>query len=128
MLVFIVAQGVPPSPDDLSAFFKAVVDAVQGGQWRVVAVLGVVALVWAAKKFGAKWLPVLATSRGGALLAVLGGIVSTFAPALLSGTPFTLKLALDALLLGITAAGGWVVVRRLMFGEDVPPNAAPPAA
>jgi hypothetical protein len=35
------------------------------------------------------------------------------------------KLLLDALLLGVTAAGGWVVVRRLAFGEQVPPNPAP---
>ncbi len=45
----------------------------------------------------------------------------------LTGTPLNLKLVLDALLLGVTAAGGWVVVRRLAFGENVPPNPSPPA-
>lgn len=115
-----------PSPDDPGAFFNAVVAAIQGGQWRVVAVLGVIALVWVAKRYGSKRWAFLGTSRGGALLALAAGLVSTFAPAILAGTPFNLKLVLDAVMLGVTAAGGWVMVRRLAFGENVPANPAPP--
>jgi hypothetical protein len=125
MVPVIVLGQVVASPDDPGAFFTAIVAAIQGGQWRVVAVLGVVALVWAAKRYGSKWWPFLGTSRGGALLALVAGVVSTFGPALVAGTPFSVKLLLDALLLGVTAAGGWVVVRRLAFGEQVPPNPAP---
>lgn len=116
------------SPDDPSAFFNAVVAAIQGGQWRAVAVLGVIALVWVAKRYGSRYWPFLGTSRGGALLALAAGLVSTFAPAIFAGTPFSLKLVLDAVMLGVTAAGGWVVVRRLAFGEQVPPNPASPGA
>jgi len=122
----IVLGQVVASPDDPNAFFGAIVTAVQGGQWRVVAVLAVVALVWAAKRWGSTYWPFLGTSRGGALLALAAGLVSTLGPALVAGTPFSLKLLLDALLLGVTAAGGWVVVRRLAFGENVPANPLPP--
>ncbi len=120
------AQAAPPSPDDPTAFLQTIVAAVQGGQWRVVAVLGLVALVWVARRYGARYWPFLATSRGGALLALVAGCLTTFGPAVFAGTTFSLKLVLDALMLGVTAAGGWVVVRRLWLGEAVPPN--PPTA
>ncbi|HSN91492.1 MAG TPA: hypothetical protein VLS93_09705 [Anaeromyxobacteraceae bacterium] len=121
--VLVLAQ-VVPSPDDPNAFIEAIVAAVQGGDWRAVAILAVIGVVALARRFGGAWVPWLRTARGGALLALAGGIVSTLGPALFSGG-ITLSALLNGLINGVAAAGGWVVARRLIYGEAVPPNPAP---
>lgn len=122
-----VAQATLPDPSNTDAFLDAIVQAITGGQWRAVVVLVAVGAVYALRVGGTK-LPgkvgaFLATSRGGAVLALLFAVVSGLGAMVLAGKAITLKSVLDVLLLGFTAIGGWVGVRRLL-GMDVAAQAA----
>ncbi len=111
-----LAQLADPGTDP-SSFLLAIVTAIQGGDWRGLAVLVAIGVTWAAKKYGAKAWPWLATRRGGTALALLLGITGTLIPAFAGGAHLTLKLAIDALLFGLTSMGGWLGLRNLVWGE-----------
>lgn len=122
-----LAQATIPDPSNTDAFLQAIVDAITGGQWRAVVVLVAVGAVYALRSGGTK-LPgklgvFLASSRGGAVLALAFAVVSGLGALVLAGKAITLKSVLDVLLLGFTAIGGWVGVRRLL-GLDVASAAA----
>lgn len=114
MLPIIVLAQVP-SPDDPGAFLTALLAAVQGGQWLVVGILATIGIVYLARRFGAKYVPFLATRRGGALLLLLSSIVSALAVPLLSGTALTLNVIIDVLITGVGAAGGRTIFRSLLL-------------
>jgi hypothetical protein len=114
-----LAQLADPGTDP-SSFLLAIVKAIQGGDWRGLAVLVAIGVTWAVKKYGAKAWPWLATRRGGTALALFLGVVGTLIPAFAGGAPFTLKLALDALLFGFTSMGGWLGLRNMVWGEPEP--------
>jgi len=111
-----LAQALDPGTDP-SSFLLQIVKAIQGGDWRGLAVLVAIGLTWAAKKYGAKLWPFLGTARGGAALALGLGVIGTLIPALAGGAPITAKLAIDAVLFGLTSIGGWVGVRRIVWGD-----------
>lgn len=104
-------------PMTLEALAPLVLQAVQSGNWSLLAALALVALVWLARKYGGKYLPVLTTSRGGAALALLGGIGGAVATALAAGAPVSAALLVKGVTVGLTAAGGWTVIKTLAFGD-----------
>jgi hypothetical protein len=135
--VFALAQAGVPSPEQLEPFLRALVDAVQGGKWQIVAILVGIGLVWAIRKWGVKVWPVLGSKRAGAITALLGGSLPVLGAALLSGSPITVNTVANAIITGLGMIGGWVGVRRILFGdvgEQVAAEAAktvvpvPPAA
>ncbi len=124
------AQLVDPTVDP-NAFTTQLLAAIQGGQWRVVVVLVAVGAIFLLRKLGTQ-IPgavgtFLASNRGGALLALAFAVITGLGTALLGGTPITLKVVLDVLLLGFTAIGGWVGVRRIL-GMDAASTVNPQAA
>lgn len=102
-----------PLPD-ITQVFAAFVLAIKAGQWPVVAVLTLVAVVWALRTFGGKWLPWLTTSEGGTVLAFLTALAATLGAAALAGTNITWALVGTALGAAFTAIGAWTGVRRLL--------------
>lgn len=106
------------SVDALQHLAQVALQAVTSGNWALLAALVLVGLVWAVRRWGASKVPFLASARGGALLALLGGIVGAVATALTAGAPVTAALLLKGLTVGVTAAGGWTVVRKLLFGDS----------
>lgn len=125
--LFALAQTAIPDPSNTDAFLQAIVDAITGGQWRAVVVLAAVGGVYLLRTFGTK-IPgkvgeFLASNRGGAVLALLFAVVSGLGTMVLAGKAITFKAVLDVLLLGFTAIGGWVGVRRLL-GLDIASQAA----
>lgn len=111
-----LAQAVP-DPSSTDAFLGAMVQAVAAGDWKWLAVLAVIGLTFAVRKYGTK-LPgavgsFLATSRGGAVTALVFALVCALAPAIAGKVPWSVALVKDAVLLGFTAIGGWVGVRRI---------------
>jgi hypothetical protein len=114
--VLALAQLADPGADP-SSFLLEIVKAVQGGDWRGLAVLVAIGVTWAVKKWGAQLWPWLATRRGGTALALFLGVVGTLVPAFAGGAHFSLKLAIDALLFGFTSMGGWLGLRNLVYGE-----------
>lgn len=105
-----------PSPDTPSDFIANVVDSVKGGNWRALAALGIVVLVWATRKFGAKYWDFLGTDKGGAALVLFAGILSQIAVVIFGHDPLSVKTIINGVVLGFTAAGGWVVVKKA-FGK-----------
>lgn len=129
--LFVFAQTTIPDPSDTDAIFKAISDALVTGNWRVALTLGTIALVFFLRKGGTKlpapFGPFFASSRGGAVLALVGGLVVAFAPVAMGTATLNLKLIIEGLLLAFSAAGGWVVIRRL-FGMDAATVVNPEAA
>lgn len=106
-------------------------DAARTSNWRLLAVLALVAVVWGIRAFGSRAWPALASDRGGALLALIGGITGAICHAALAGAPVTRQLVLEGVVNGVTAAGGWAMVRKLWGAKtaaDVKDDAAAAAA
>lgn len=103
------------SPDSLQQFAELVINAAKSGQWAMLAALGLVAVVWAVRKWGAPKLPFLATPEGGAVLNLATGFSGALLTALLGGTPFTWGLAWASLQVSILAAGGWSLFKSLLL-------------
>ncbi len=122
-----LAQATIPDPANTDAFLQAIVEAITGGQWRVVVVLVSVGAIWALRTGGIK-IPgavgaFLATNRGGAILALAFAVISGLGTFVIAGKAITLKAVIDILLLGFTTIGGWVGIRRIL-GMDVASQAA----
>lgn len=113
--LFALAQEVPPADFDPMLVLAAFVKAVQAGQWPVALVLGFVAVTWALRKFGTKWLPWLSTSEGGTVLAFVTVMASVLgAAALAPGTLITWALVGKAVAVAFTSIGAWTGARRLL--------------
>lgn len=104
-------------PENLELFLGQLVAAIQGGEWMAVAILVGIGLVWAIRKWGVRLWPALGSKRAGAITALLAGILPIFGMALLSGTPITLKLGVNALITGLGMIGGWVGLRRIIWND-----------
>lgn len=109
-----------PDPSDPSAFVAALSSAITAHRWSVLAALLVIALVWLARRYGPMKWEWLRGDRGGAALALVGSILVTLATDIASGKSFSALWLMDALMLGMTAAGGYSVVRKLIAPSDKP--------
>jgi len=120
-----------PDPSNPDSFLGALLQAVASGQWKLVAILAAVGVVFVLRQ-GAARLPgavgaFFASARGGAVLALLGGVVTVLAGVLVQpGVKLTLAVVLNGLVLGVMAAGGWTLVRRLIWGDNAPAAYPPP--
>lgn len=110
-------QVLGPNPEQVEEFARVVLDAVQGRNYALLASLGVVLVVYLLRKFGGARIPFLRTDRGGALLVLVVSLSGAVANALAAGAPFSAALLLTALRVGLTAAGGFTLIKRLVFGE-----------
>lgn len=102
------------TPENLEAFARIILEAVQSSNWSLLASLALVALVWASRKFLAPKVPFLGTDAGGALLALAGGAAGAILTAVMAGSAFSWPLVLLGLKTGFTAAGGWAVIKKLI--------------
>lgn len=115
---------VPPSPDDVGAFVSALFGAVAGKQWGYLIALAVMALVFGARKFGARISPkveeFLHSDPGGVLLALLVSFATALAAASLApGAIFTWAIVLAAFKTALVAMGGFALINKLgapLFG------------
>jgi hypothetical protein len=104
--------------DDPAGFAKDTYDAVKSGQWWLLASLIVIALTWAARKWGAKLVPWLKTDRGGTVLAFavafLGGLAHAVAA---EGSP-SWEMLQTSLKVALGAVGGYTGLRKTLFPKD----------
>lgn len=113
------AATVPDPGDDPGGFLSAVYDAVRGGKWLGAVALLVVALVWAARRWGGKMVPWLRTDRGGAVLALAVSVLGALANAVLAGEGVPgWGVLWSALQVGFLAAGGFAVVKKILRPSD----------
>ncbi|TQF09182.1 hypothetical protein FJV41_45945 [Myxococcus llanfairpwllgwyngyllgogerychwyrndrobwllllantysiliogogogochensis] len=107
---------VGPNPEQFEAFAQLLLDAVTSRNYALLAALVVVLLVYLLRKFGGAFIPFLRTDRGGAVLVLGVSLAGAVANALAAGAPFSLALLVTALKVALTAAGGFTVIKRLVFG------------
>ncbi|MCP3060978.1 hypothetical protein LXT21_19520 [Myxococcus sp. K38C18041901] len=108
-----------PDPSRIEEFARLVFDAVTSRNWALAASLAVVAVVYALRRFGGSLFPWLKSARAGAVLAVLVAVAGAVSNALVAGESFTWGLLLKALGIGLGAAGGFSVLKALLFGDEV---------
>ena len=119
------AAAAPDPESDLVGYAVSLYKAVQGRQWVLLVALLVVGLVAAARRFGVRWIPWLATKAGGIVLALVGGVAGTLALALGTGGAFSASLIVDGIVAGLTAAGLYdarKLVKRQARAPYVPPT------
>jgi hypothetical protein len=119
--VFALAQ-TAVDPADGEAFFGLIAKAVAAGDWRWVAVLAVIGATFLVRTYGSK-LPkighLFASKRGGAAIACFMALLSALAPALAGQVPWTMAILSNAIMMSAGAIGGWVGVRRLIWGDAI---------
>jgi hypothetical protein len=105
-----------PNPEQIEEFARLMLDAVANRNYALLVALVVVLAVYLLRKFGGSRVPFLRTDRGGALLVIGVSLAGAVANALAAGAPFSGALMLTALRVALTAAGGFTLVKRLVFG------------
>lgn len=112
---------------DANQVAQSVLDAIQMHRWKYAAALLVIAAVSAIRKFApeihgrlGKWLN---GKRGGAILAVLGGVGVSLLATLKAGAPLTLNMLENGIMTGVLASGGWNVLWNLRTKSE--PYVAP---
>ncbi len=105
--------GLPDPGEDPGAWLKLLVEAFRVRDLRMIGALMIVGVVFAARKWGAKAWPWLATDRGGAVLVLAVSILGVGGTALASGEPILGSL-LDGLAAAFLSAGMYQVYRRLV--------------
>jgi hypothetical protein len=111
-----VALLTDPSVDP-GHFAEQTYQALQHQDYRLFAALAVIGLVWAARKFGGK-LPgklgdFMRSDRGGAVLALVMGVLENVAHAALAGS-LTAHAVMDGLVNGVLAAGGYSAAKKML--------------
>ena len=112
---------VDPQPSEVLRF---VIEAFSSGKYYYAAALILVALVGAAKYYGASRIKWLATEQGGALLVLLGSFASVLSATLADGSTPSLSSIYQALIIAVTASGGYTIVKRLIVTPYLVPLAA----
>lgn len=110
---------VIPEPSDMEAFARLAFEAVTQRNWALVAALAVIAIVYVLRRFGGTRFPFLRTDRGGALLVLLVALAGAVGNVLLAGTPFTVAVLVHVLVVALSAAGGFNLLKKLLFGDAV---------
>ncbi len=99
---------------DISMFELArpILDAVMRGQWAFAAAAALVLLVTAARRYGSKRFPFLASDLGGVVLTLLGSFGGALATAFAAGSAPSWALAFMAVKVATAAAGGYAMLKK----------------
>lgn len=127
--LLVLAQGALPDPAASDAFLETLLAAIAKGDWRYVAVLAVIFLTYAIRRWGPSIPRVgayLTSSRAGAITALVLALVTGLAPPILGWVPWSARIVADVLLSGFAAIGGWVGVRRVIGAAPPVVQAVPP--
>lgn len=106
------------TPERFDSYVDTVSKAVSAGRWGLVAALAVVGLVWTARKWGGRYWPALRTDRGGAGLALALSFATVAAGYIAAGRAWTPQLVFDGIIVAVTAAGGFGLVKKLIAPSD----------
>jgi hypothetical protein len=110
-----LAQSAIPEPDvtSLGATFLA---ALSGKQYPLLASVVLLGAVWLLRAVGGRFIPALATPRGGAILSAVGGTAALLVAALSSGQPLSVGLVLGCLSTALGASGLWSTAKNVAKG------------
>jgi len=123
MLPLLLAQALAePSLLDVGGILLS---ALSGGQYALLGAAALLVVVLVARKVGGRYVPFLATPRGGAALALLVAGLTSLVARLSTGAPFSLGLVLEAVTVALSASGLWSVGKNLATPKPVQQMAAP---
>lgn len=119
----VVVVAVPVEVPDLEkeplTFAQELFNAAKSKDLRLVVILTIVLVVFVLRRWGSKLVPWFNTDRGGAGLAILMGVLGQAVLMLSSGGAFSAWMLVEGLINGVTAAGGVVVLKRLVNPKDL---------
>ena len=105
----VVEEVIPaaPSTEEVVGIITSLVAAAKGGQWALVAALGIMVVIWALKTFFWKSLPPKAMPW----VSAAAGVLLSFAATLQGGASW-LQAAIAGLFTGAAASGFWSLVGK----------------
>ena len=116
------------TPDDSDVLADQLRDVLAGDNLgRAIASVMLIGLVFVVRKYGTSGLPIVGwrflpswfgTDRGGVALTFALAVAGAIGHALAADAPVDFKLFESALLVGLTAIGGYVGLRRLWKPKD----------
>jgi hypothetical protein len=118
--VAMAANTVDPQDGSLDVA-KSVYDAVSGGHYAYAAALGLILIVALVKRYLGSRISWLHSDVGGTSLTMVGATAGAMATALAGGGPVTWALMKTAMLVGIGAAGGYSVIKKLIIEPLIKP-------
>lgn len=88
--------------------------------WSILFIIAasIVVLTSAVRKVGGMFIPFLKTDRGGALLVLILGVSGGLVNALAAGATVTLDTVIAGMGVGFMSAGGFTVLKKLLFPSD----------
>jgi hypothetical protein len=104
--------------DDMSGVTGTITKAIDTSNWRIVATAALLFIIWVLRAIGAKFWKFIGTDRGGALLALISGVLVALINGWASGKTFSITWVIQGIEMGVSAAGGWVVAKRLISPSD----------
>lgn len=116
MSPFLLAQVTEPSLLDVGG---VLLSALSGGQYALLGAAALLLLVLVARKVGGKYVPFLATPRGGAVLGLLLAGLTSLVARLSAGAVFSTGLVLEAVMVALTASGLWSTGKALVEKKPV---------
>lgn len=121
-----IMQAMTPMMGDVGSFqtfFQSVLDAVTNKQWWPLASLLIIGFVSASRYFMAKmkgrlgaWLN---TDRGGVMLNLIWTMLGAAATTIGAWKAPNMKLLFSSLIVAIGSAGGFNMIKKLMFPSDM---------
>lgn len=118
---------------DFATLCQKVLDLAMHRQWQALIALALIGVTAGVRTLlpkiesipKLKWLK---TDRGGAITTLVLSEMGAVGTALGAGQHVTVNLIVAALVTGATAAGGYTIVKRLLWPADAVPAAAPDVA
>lgn len=118
--VALAANAVDPQDGSLDVA-KTIYDAITGGHYAYAAAAGLVLVVALVKRYLGPKVPWLHSDVGGSLLTLTGAFGGAMATSLAGGGPVTWSLAKSAIAVGVTAAGGYALIKKLIIEPLIKP-------
>lgn len=108
-----LAQTAIPEPD-VGSLGASFLTALMSKNWGLLLSVALLGAVWAVRALGGKvWAP-LASERGSAVLAFLGGTLALLVGALGTGQSFSVSLLLGCVSTALTASGLWSTTKSVV--------------
>lgn len=107
---------------DVVGIVKKAQEAGHDKNWSILFIIAsvVVGLTWLLRKFGGLFIPFLKTDRGGAVTVLVLGVAGGLVNALAAGSSVTLDVVVSGMGVGFMSAGGFTVLKKLLFPSDAP--------
>lgn len=127
--VVVIPAATQPAPkisgvDDMTGTTSALTRAIETSNWRVILTAALLFIIWVFRAVGSKFWKFIGTDRGGALLALISGVLVSFINGWATGKTFSITWLIQGIELGVSASGGWVVAKRLISPTDKKEEAA----